>query len=294
MPDRVAPTPTARPPVAPLRKPIRGGTEEARASAVRTVLVISGIGMGKTLNIRTLPGRKFVYFFDPNGAEVVREDPTIDYLEFCPDREEIDIAVHSLSKGLIDKTAKDRTATKVPETYRTFARDFNQRGEIGFFKDYDWLVFDSCTTLSELIMDRITGLNSRLGQPHEDDYGPEMAAMKSLFRIATNLGCHIYCTAHQEGRQDRITKEVSTQVMFTGRNRVRIPLMFSQIYVLGGGIKGDKAEFYAQTVPDHNHPIARTNVAGLKVKENITIDLTKPLLNQGLGRFVNGPTARTK
>jgi hypothetical protein len=254
------------------------------------VLVVGGVGIGKTLNFRTLPGKKFAYLFDPNARAALQGDSNIDYLEFTPDLDEIDISIKSLSKDKGDAPLQKKIS---PETYPRFAKDFNERIEANFFKDYEWLMFDSCTTLSDIMMDRVMYINGRAGrQPQQDDYGPEMQSMKKLFRLATSAaGCNLYVTAHHEVYKDEATSKSYSRIMLTGRGRIRIPLMFSQIYVLDTDIKKDdkgvkKAEFYAQTAPDSDHPIARTTVRGLGLRENITIDFKKPLVGQGLGRFV--------
>jgi hypothetical protein len=254
------------------------------------VLVVGGVGIGKTLNFWTLPGRKFAYLFDPNARAAVQGDKNIDFLEFIPDLDEIDISIKSLTKEKGDAPIRKKIS---PETYPKFAKDFNDRIDAGFFKDYDWLMFDSCTTLSDIMMDRIMYINGRAGrQPQQDDYGPEMQSMKKLFRLATGVaGCNLYVTAHHEVYKDEATSRSYSRIMMTGRGRIRIPLMFSQIYVLDTEVeKNDKgvkvAQFFAQTAPDKDHPIARTTVRGLSLRENVTIDFKKPLLGQGLGRFV--------
>ena len=261
--------------------PVKNASSE-HPDDLSKILVVGGVGIGKTLNFRTLPGRKFAYLFDPNARAALDGDKDVDYLEFTPDLDEIDISIKSLSKEKGDKPIQKSIS---PETYPRFAKDFNDRIEAGFFKD-------SCTTLSDIMMDRVMFINGRAGrQPQQDDYGPEMQSMKKLFRLATAAaGCNLYVTAHHEVYKDEATSKSYSRIMLTGRGRIRIPLMFSEIYVLGSEIQkndGTKtATFYAQTAPDAEHPIARTTVRGLKLREDITIDFKKPLVGQGLGRFV--------
>ena len=256
-------------------------------SGNRKVMAIGPVGVGKTTQERTLPGKKFAYLFDPNARESL-QGSDIDYLEFVPDKEELDLSVKALKSGIADRTSK-RSVIEAT-TYRQWEKDFEERLDNDFFDGYDWLIFDSLTTFSEIIMDRVQFINKRLGKhPEQADYTAEMNTMRNVFRKATSLKCNLYVTAHTEISKDDVVGRTYAQLVVTGKNRIRIPMRFSQIYGLevetGSGSKGVK--YTAHTVQDRMHPAVRTTVRGLQPVEDITIDWEKEkLAGQGLGGFV--------
>ena len=70
----------------------------------------------------------------------------------------------------------------------------------------------------------------------------------------------------------------------TGRNRTRIPLMFSQIFATKADLDADGKKAYSiQTIPDRENPTVRTSIQGLQAYEDVTLDMTKALEGQGLG-----------
>lgn len=247
------------------------------------VLVAGEIGVGKSTQIATLPGKKFVYVFDPNTIPSL-EGHDIDYMPFIPDVSDVDLAIKTLKKGVGDKSRE-----KVdPKTYLAWEEDFDKRYDSDFFLGYDWLGFDSLTTLSEIVMDRVQFLNGRLGKhPEQADYTAEMNAFRNIFRAVTSLDCNLYCTAHLEPHKDDTIGKTYFQLIMTGRNRTRIPMRFSQIYALEVDANKEKANYLCHTVPDRWFRNLRTNIRGLKPTEDVTIDWMENPVGQGLGRFVN-------
>lgn len=255
---------------------------EPQPSSIR-LLVVGPLGVGKTTQFLTLPGKKFAYLFDPNARQSL-QGHDVDYVEFVPDIQDVSLSIQTLKKDVKDKD----TRRKAPQTYLNWETDFEERLEADFFKDYDWLSFDGLTTFSEIIMDRVQYLNQRLGKhPEQADYTAEMNAMKNIFRTATNIGVNLYATAHTEVHRDEEISKTYAQLVMTGRNRVRVPMRFTQIYALEAekGAKGVQ-EWLCYTVPDRNHPALRTTVKNLAPVEPVNIDWAKSPIGQGLGRFV--------
>src|SRR5690606_24486000 len=109
---------------------------------------------------------------------------------------------------------------------------FNKRIDTGFFKDYDVICLDSATTFLDALMDRVLTINGRYGQvPQQDDYGPQMLAFTNVCRQCVALGKTLYMTGHVETKQDELTKRIYAQPMMTGRLRIKIPLLFSEIFI---------------------------------------------------------------
>jgi len=252
------------------------------------ILALGEPGTGKSTQFNTLPGRKFAYIFDPNGAAALAGD--IDYIEFIPDHTEIDIAAKTLKapdkQVTIDKMKKE----PVPTTYVEWERDYNERRQAKFFDDYDWIMLDSLTTYSEVLMDRIQYLAGRLGKhPEQADWTSEMNLMRQNIRGLSSLA-HLYCTAHLEMDKDDLSGKIYWKPVITGRNRIRIPLRFAECLGFTSSSDKEKNPMYEiKIVRDRDHPMVRSTLPqrGHKSPINVTLDFTKPLIGQGLGGILS-------
>lgn len=261
------------------------------------VISIGEIGSGKTSQFRTLPGKKFAYLFDPNAATALAGSD-VDYVEFIADKDDIDLAVKLLKKEG-ERMIGDKPRKKIEaKTYVEWEDDFEERIDSGFFDEYDWIMFDSATTFGDIIMDRVLQIAGRLGKhPEQPDWTSQMTTMRNVFRQALSLDCSIYLTCHSEVVKDDVTGKLQYQIMMTGKNRIRIPLMFSDIFYLEGDDDKGKVRYTARTVQDRQHPISRVSPELRKKMDNvqdITIDWTKNEVGQGLGQFFVDKKADTK
>ncbi len=247
-------------------------------------LVLGKTGSGKTAGFLTLPGRKFIYCFDPNSILTLRGHD-VEFEEFLP--EDLSMKVTSLS----DKTRKSIPGAQRPakdagaKLYNRWEQDFEARLREGFFNDYDAIGFDSFTTLSDMVMDSVLALNGRPGQwPQVDDYGPQMLALTSIIRTTTGLGKTTYFTGHVETRQDEVTSRIMQMPLMTGRLKSKLPLLFSEVLLLSAetDLKGNTT-FSAQTRPDRLNDSVRCSLKQPPFKADVTIDWNKPIEGQGLG-----------
>jgi len=248
------------------------------------------MGSGKTTQFLTLPGKKFMYVFDPNALQTLRGHD-VDYKEFCPDITDLNLSVQTLKAGRGD-TNKRRPE---PKTYIDWEEDFEQRLEDGFFDDYSWIGFDSFTNFLEIIMDRTQYLSNRLGkQPEQADWAAQMITCQNVWRVITSLKLGVFATAHLDLRQNETSKKVYNHLMITGRLRVRLPQLFNNVWACHADIdaKG-KPQFEVQTYPDKEFPTIRSQFK-TQVYEDVTIpdfkgDLTKYGLGRLLRQFGYGP-----
>lgn len=250
------------------------------------ILALGDTGSGKTSQILTLPGKKFAYLFDSNALLSLR-GYDIDYQEVLPSP--ISAAASSLSKGKGDKRG-----TVSSDVFQVFEQEFDLRLAEGFFDKYDWICFDSSTTLLDLIMDRILSINGRFGQwPNQDDYGPQMIAFTNICRTVTGLGKSVFMTGHLETKQDQVTQKISTRPMMTGRLVAKIPLLFSDVFYCDAALD-DKGHvnYRIQTVPSGINRNIRCSIKGLEPFEDATIDFDKDPLGQGLGGILQWEAAQ--
>ena len=250
----------------------------ATQNTAHRILVMGDTGSGKTTQFLTLPGKKFAYLFDSNALLSLRGHD-LDYEEFLPDA--LNLNVHSLSKGI----GGDKVTAHKNDLYLQWQRDFEERQTDGFFDAYDVIGMDSATTLLDLIMDRVLTINGRAGQwPQQDDYGPQMVAFTNICRTLTSMGKTIYMTGHMEMKQDELSKRIFRQPMMTGRLRTKIPLLFSDIYIMEAENDGKgNIKHKMQTVPDKITTCVRSSIKGLEPFEDVTLDFKEPLGKQGLG-----------
>ncbi len=137
-------------------------------------------------------------------------------------------------------------------------------------------------------MDRILTINGRAGAwPQLDDYGPQMLAFTNVCRSLMSLNKYILMTGHLEVKQDEITQRIIRTPMMTGRLKIKIPLLFSDIYICEAENDGrGVVKYKIQTVPDRMTTSVRSSIKGLQPWEDVTIDFSKPLEGQGIGRFL--------
>lgn len=250
---------------------------DARQVAQHRILILGDTGSGKTTQILTLPGKKFCYLFDSN-ALLTLQGYDVDYEEFLPDI--VSAAATSLAKG-----KGDQRSSVSSDAYMQFEREWDERTKTGFFDQYDWICFDSATTLLDLIMDRVLTINGRYGQwPGIDDYGPTMIAFTNLVRSANSLGKGIFFTGHLEAEKDKNTSVLAMSPMLIGKLKKRVPLLFSDIFYTDSQTdKEGKPQFRIQTMPSGINKTIRTSIKGLDLFEDVTIDFSKDPVGQGLG-----------
>ena len=246
-------------------------------------LLLGPTGSGKTSQFLTLPGKKFAYLFDPNALLSIRGQD-VDYEEFLPTGVSLD--VKSLKKGVAGDTYMGARGSDV---YLKWEKDFDERKADGFFDAYDVISMDGCTTLLDLIMDRMLTINGRPGQfPQQDDYGPQMVTFTNIMRELTGLGKMIYMTGHLKMDKDELTQRIFRSPLMTGQLREKIPLLFSDIFVTEAQAdeKGN-VSYSLQTIPDRYGTPVRTSIKGLEAHENVTIDWSLSVVGQGLGGILN-------
>lgn len=257
------------------------------------ILALGTAGSGKTTQILTFPGKTFCYLFDPNATRSLAGAENVDFVEILPDA--LPIGATSLSAENRKSLPKPKNPKLGLDPYRSFDLDFEERLATGFFDSYDNLVIDSLTSLSDLVMDAVLAINGRGGQqPQLDDYGPVVIALSNICRQFVAMDKTIYITGHLDLRQDEVSKKILNQPLLIGRLKVKLPLLFTDALIfnaeseVSGGVTA-KTSYRIQTKPDRFNPSVRCSLKTTAFQEVVTIDFSKPLLNQGLGKLFFSP-----
>lgn len=234
------------------------------------ILALGDIGSGKTTQFLTLPGKKFLYVFDPNAlATIAGWD--VDYETYLPKISETDFYPTSIRKS--GKQFKDTKISFEPTAYLRWAEDINKKMDEGFFDDYDVIGLDGLTMFSAAAMDRILFLQNKIDRDDErTDYRIAGDKISNAIRAMTEIQKTFYCTAHIELFQDDKTKRVYKRIMLPGGARPRVPTLFTNVFVLTGGLDEDENYKYTiRTKPDRENPIARTSIHELDIEEDVSI-----------------------
>lgn len=248
------------------------------------ILILGGAGSGKTTQIRTLPGRKFAYLFDP-AALASLSGADIEYEEFLPDALEMDASIKGFNKG----SKSDRAPSeREPTIYMDWVKDINDKSESGFFKDFQWLCFDSLSLLANAVMDRQMYLNNRYGGIEDlADYRIVGKKIADVFRSICSLPINIYCTGHISSFQDEKTKKIEYQIQLPGSARNALPLLFSNIWMALPTID-DKGVYGLRTRPEpRGFQSIRCTLRGIEPIIDVTIKDFDRAENYGIGKLLS-------
>ncbi|MCH7605120.1 AAA family ATPase [Patescibacteria group bacterium] len=243
-----------------------------------TILNVGSTGSGKTAGFLTLPGKKFLYIFDPNTlATLMGHD--VEYELFSPEHLDLDAVT-------LKANVRDRISTAPsPSAYIEFEKHIEKNMDTDFFDNFDVIGLDSITTFQDTIMDRITHLNGRFGkQPEMTDYVATTNTVIKVFRTLLSFNKLVYVTGHIDFRQEEATSKMMNVMDFIGRLRRRIPILFSEVwYSYGEPDKQDKMHYFVRTQQDRYNPYLRCTNRFIDPTEDVTIDWTKPPEGQGIG-----------
>ena len=259
--------------------------KDAANSTYHNILLVGPTGSGKTTQIRTLPGKKFAYLFDPNALASLR-GADVDYEEWLPDALELDTTIKGFNKG----SKSDRPpSAKEPRIYVDWVADLTKKAEEEFFASYDWVCFDSLTFLQKSVFDRQMYLNNRFGGVEElADYRVVGSKLSDLFSSITSEQTNIFCTGHLQTFQDEKTKVITTQLNLSGQARGTIPLMFSDIWLAKNSSTEDTLKYQIQTRPAaRGLDTIRSSVSGLEMYEDVTIENISNPETYGIGKILN-------
>lgn len=272
--------------------------DDAELSPYQRILVAGPTGSGKSALLRTLPGKKFVFVFDPNTAATIKGTPNLAYIEFLPDFMEMDTALKGFNKdSFSDKPMQEKKQLE-PKVYEEWREYFNEFIDDKRYEQFDWLCFDSFTFASRAMMNRQLYINKRYGEVEDlADLKVVGAKLSDVFTNINSLPVNIFCTAHISVYEDDKTKKVNHQLFLPGRARTILPLSFTNIWECQAGDK--PGTFEVKTLPERRGlQDIRTSLTGLKPVEDVTIKDFSKAEDYGVGallkRSISGGTTEKR
>lgn len=222
------------------------------------VLVYGDTGTGKTTLISTCRKPILLHSFDPGGTLSIRK--------------------HIESGDIIADTRwESRDAS-----WDTWEKEFFRLKKEGMFDIVATYAIDSLTTLGQLAMAKVLKVAGRSnGVPFQQDYLPQMTMLENVIREILSLPCDVIVTAHPDSEKDEVTGRLFLGPMVTGKLKVRLPLLFTEIYVTQSKQVPNGTEYSLLTRATSLHK-ARTRVGAGVFDMNEKPDIKYLLKKAGL------------
>ena len=170
-------------------------------------------GSGKTVLSSTAPAPILIDSFDPRGTESIESEIQ--------------------NKRVIPDTRWEYDDPKVPNVFDSWEKNFWNRKKNGMFELLGTYVLDSSTGLLKAIMNKVLKQAGRPGStPQQNDWLPQMTLFENVMNVVASLPCNVIVTNHLDMKEDQVTGQLLMRPMVTGKLNVRVPLLFSEIYVL--------------------------------------------------------------
>lgn len=207
------------------------------------IIIYGDLGTGKTHSLGTAPKPIVIDSFDPGGLDTLR--PEIEASDVIPtDYAESD----PLKPTSFAKWVSSLNLRRTKKFYEQLA----ERG--GTY------CIDSATTWADSIMDFVLQKAGRVGEtPQLQDYGKQITILRQYMYSFTQLPCHCILTAHITFDKDEVLGGIKTNILITGKAKVRIPMLFSEIWVALCKATSKGSEYKFQTQSDSLYT-ARTRI----------------------------------
>lgn len=268
---------------------------EAKLPAFKRILALGKSGGGKTTQIWTLPGKKFLYQFDPNtmasllgiATQLKIDPPDLEFEEFQMDLLEQDQSLKGFNKNAKDDKLFPK---REPTAYNDFVQDLNDRVETDYFKKagISWLCFDGLTFLNKAVMSRQLFINDRAGGLEDKpDYRIVGAKVSEIFTALSSLPINIFMTGHINTFQDEKTQKIETLIAAHGSSRAQLPMVFTDIWQCQYEDYKGNPRYTIRTRPDtRGLQDIRSSIQGLAEIEDVTIDDFSKAEEYGIGAIL--------
>ncbi len=211
-------------------------------------------GSGKTYSIQTFPKP---YVFDADGGILTIAGADVDY-------------------DIYDDPNPDKKA----EAWRDIIKK-----TYAFIKEcpYETIVYDSITTISELMMNEVQRVNGTLGQqPNIREWGILIDMFIDFLRVLKNIPANVVCLGHDQLIQDETTSEIFVVPLVPGKKLPRRMLAyFDEVYYTEVSLdRKTKQTLYQIQTQSSKRVQAKSRLKGLDAIEELNyqklMDKVKP------------------
>ena len=258
------------------------------ATRGRQLLLAGDQGTGKSTQILTLKGRKFMYIFGQNAIPIAKRLTDEDELSlWLPDPGTLDIFPHSVKKeGKVARASK-YDKRRVPDTYDRWAEDFDNKLSEDYFSSFEWLIVDDLTGLYGLNFDAISSIQISAGSLDDrNDYQISGNQLSNVARLLWTAPCNVLAMAHVELRQDNRSKLLEEQLFLPGSARTRVPHNFDSLLTETETSPDGEVKYFVSRQKDKKHKFIRCSFP-MAPRVDVTLDFKKPLQVQGLQKILD-------
>lgn len=179
-------------------------------------LIYGKTGSGKTYSLRTARRPVHLDSFDPNGSQsvddVINTSSNPDGYIFVDTRFEVENPGSPTAWVLWASEIKRRYGAKYFDHIGTYATDL--------------------TSMAAAAMNEVLKKAGRPGgTPQQNDWLPQMTMLENAMRFILSFPCDVVVLAHVNIVKDEIVGKLEYSPLITGKLVVRVPLMFSEVYV---------------------------------------------------------------
>ena len=200
----------------PMSKEIDLIMSNYRPDDMYRALIYGVSGTGKTYSLRTARAPVHVDSFDPNGTQSIDDV----------------IRTKDNQKGYIyADTRYELEDPMKPMAWNLYDKEMHRRYREGYFNHIGTYATDLTSMASAALNQVLAEANRRGGVPQQNDWYPQMVKLENALRFLMSLPCDVVVLAHVDQRKDEVIGKISYFPMITGKLVVRIPLLFSEIYV---------------------------------------------------------------
>jgi hypothetical protein len=207
---------------------------ESRGTGKKFNAIIYGEkGSGKSTIFKTCRKPVFVDCFDPGGATVLRDE---------------------IEKGtiVVDTKWEVEDPTK-PTVFKEWDEVWHTRKKSGFFDYFATYGLDSITTWSQCAMNEVLRKRGRAGgvpqtgAGNDNDYVLQMLYLENALAGMFSLPCDLILTAHPDADKDETTGKIFVGPLITGKAKIRVPLLFDEMYYAKAEATKDSVRYSLQT-----------------------------------------------